>query len=394
MFTGKGGVGKTTVAAATAVSCARSGRRTLAVSTDPAHSLGDAFGSSLGDLAVEVEPGLHAQELDARARMEESWEQIRRWLLDVFSWAGVEALEAEELAVLPGLDEVFALADLFGHARSGGWDTVVVDCAPTAETLRLLSLPEVVRRYMQRLFPAGRKVNKVVAPLVRRVSSLPVAPDGVFAATESVYAHLEGARALLGDPSTTSVRLVVNPERMVIAEARRTHTHLCLFGYDLDAVVANRLLPEGITDPWFAAWKALHAEHLNTVEESFAPIPVLRARLAATEIVGPDALAELADEIYGDLDPSARLFTGEGLRFERQGDRTVLQVPLPGASSDDVELSRGGGELLVGLGPYRRSVALPDSLWGREVLEATLRRGTLRVVFETGAGGDGGRRAT
>src|SRR5688500_15615521 len=256
LFTGKGGVGKTTTAAATALRCADDGLRTIVLSTDPAHSLADAFDVELGPLPVEVVPNLFGQQLDSQDRLEDAWQDIQGYLLEVFAWAGLEGVEAEELSVLPGLDEVFALADIREHAESGQWDVVVVDCAPTAETLRLLSLPEVLSWYMARIFPTARKVNRVVSPVLSRVTQLPAPGDAVFGALARFYARLAGVRELLTDARRTSVRLVVNPERMVIAEAKRTYTYLSLFGYRVDGVVANRLLPDAITDPWFDAWKS------------------------------------------------------------------------------------------------------------------------------------------
>jgi arsenite/tail-anchored protein-transporting ATPase len=389
LFTGKGGVGKTTTAAATAVRCADAGLRTIVLSTDPAHSLGDAFDVPLGPLASEISPKLHGQQLDAQERMEESWHEIQGWLREVFAWAGVDGLEAEELSVVPGLDEIFALTDIKQCATSGEWDVVVVDCAPTAETIRFLSLPDVLARYMERLFPVGRRVNKVVSPVLSRLTSLPVANDDVFAATNRFYERLEGVREILTDPQQTSVRLVVNPERIVIAEARRTYTYLSLFGYRVDAVVANRLLPDAVADPWFERWKALHLEHLRAIEEGFAPLPVLKVDLAPTELVGIDALRAFGDEVYGDLDPAERLHEGQPLRVTRKHGRTTLALDLPFADKDDLELGRRGDELLVRVGPYRRAVTLPDSLRNRPVADATLKKGTLKVVFE-GSRDDGG----
>jgi arsenite-transporting ATPase len=382
LFTGKGGVGKTTTAAATAVRCADAGLRTIVMSTDPAHSLADAFDVELGPLAAPVTDHLWGQQLDAQERMEESWHDIQGWLREVFAWAGVDGLEAEELSVIPGLDEIFALADIKQCAESGDWDVVVVDCAPTAETIRFLSLPDILSRYMERLFPVGRRVNKMVAPVLSRVTSLPVAGDDVFAATSAFYERLDGVREILTDPERTSVRLVVNPERMVIAEARRTYTYLSLFGYRVDAVVANRLLPEAIDDPWFKRWKELHLEHLRSIEDGFAPLPVLKAELAPTELVGVDALRGFADQVYGDLDPASRLHEGQPLRITRRSGRTLLSLELPFADRDDLDLGRRGDELLVRVGPYRRAITLPDSLRNRAVVDAALDRGRLTVSFE------------
>lgn len=381
LFTGKGGVGKTTASAATALRCADAGLRTLALSTDPAHSLGDAFDVPLGPLVAPVAAGLWGQQLDAQDRMEDAWAEIQRYLLEVFRWAGVEGLEAEELSVVPGLDEVFALSDIKHHATSGDWDVVVVDCAPTAETIRLLSLPDVLGRYMERVFPLGRRVNRVVSPLVARVTNLPVAGDDVFAATERFYQRLAGVRDLLTDGRRTSVRLVVNPERVVVAEARRTHTYLSLFGYHVDAVVANRLLPDGVTDPWFARWKAAHAEHLAAIESGFAPVPVLRVPLQPSEQVGVAALRSFADAMYGDEDPTARFGTREPMRVRRSGDTMALEVDLPFTDHDELDVGRAGDELFVRVGPYRRALVLPDALRRRAVTGASLRDGRLSVTF-------------
>jgi arsenite-transporting ATPase len=381
LFTGKGGVGKTTTAAATALRCAEQGLRTLALSTDTAHSLGDALDLELGPLVAPVAEGLWGQQLDAQEQMEDSWVEIQAYLREVFRWAGVEGLEAEELSVVPGLDEVFALSDIKHHASSDEWDVIVVDCAPTAETIRLLSLPEVMSRYMDRLFPIGRRVNRLVSPLVSAMTSLPAADDGVFAATERLHARLSGVRDILTDGRRTSVRLVVNPERVVIAEARRTHTYLSLFGYHVDAVIANRLLPDGVTDPWFAGWRDAQAAHLRTIDEAFAPVPVLRAPLAPAELVGAEALATFAGAVYGDEDPTARFGTTEPLRVRAAGGDLVLEMALPFTSADDLEVGRVDGELLVRVGPYRRAVSLPDSLRCREVTGADLAGGRLTVAF-------------
>jgi len=381
LFTGKGGVGKTTTAAATALRCADAGLRTVVLSTDPAHSLADSFDVPLGPLVAPITDGLYGQQLDAQERMEESWQDIQGWLREVFAWAGVEGLEAEELSVIPGLDEIFALADIKELASSGEWDIVVVDCAPTAETIRLLSLPDILSRYMERLFPVGRRVNRMVAPVLSRVTSLPVAGDDVFEATRAFYDRLDGVREILTDPERTSVRLVVNPERMVIAEARRTYTYLSLFGYRVDAVIANRLLPEAVADPWFERWKALHVEHLQTIEEGFAPLPVLKVELAQSELVGLDRLRSFGSDLYAGLDATAVLHPGSPLEVRKKGDTAELIIDLPFADRDDLELGRRHDELLVRVGAYRRALLLPDSLRKRTVTAASLRDGRLRVTF-------------
>lgn len=382
LFTGKGGVGKTTVAAGTALRCADLGQRTMVLSTDPAHSLGDAFDVDLGDLAVEVAPNLWGQHLDAQDRMEDSWEDIRHYLEEVLQWGGVDDIEAEELSVVPGLDEVFALSDIKRYASEDRWDTIVVDCAPTAETIRLLSLPTVLAWWMERLFPMGRRVNRVVSPLLGQVTGLPTPGDEVFGAIERFYDRLDGVKELLSDRKVTSARLVVNPERMVVAEARRTFTYLSLFGYSVDAVIANRLLPDAVSDPWFEIWKQNHVEHLATIEEGFAPVPVLRAELAPHELVGVERLRAFAETIYGDADPGATMADVSPLEVRRADAGDELVVELPFTDKDELVLGRRDGELLIRVGPYRRAILLPDSLQRRSVTDAVLRDGVLRVLFE------------
>ncbi len=252
LFTGKGGVGKTTISAATALACAEQGKSTLVLSTDPAHSLADAFESDLGSLPTPIVDNLEGMQLDATERLEEVWGDVQRYVAELLAWVGVEGIEAEELSVIPGLDEVFSLGDIRTAAASGRYDVIVVDCGPTAETIRFLSLPEILSWYIERVVPIEKRITGVLRPVLRTVTNLPVAGDSVFDAATRFLGQLEGVRELLTDGERASVRLVVNPERMVIAEARRTATYLNLFGYHLDAVIANRLLPDDVTDPWFA----------------------------------------------------------------------------------------------------------------------------------------------
>lgn len=400
LFTGKGGVGKTTVAAATALRCAEELRRGSApgragarpagastarvaiMSTDPAHSLADSFDCDLDSSFAEVAPGVVATQMDATARMEENWGEIRSYLREVFQWAGLDEIEAEELSIIPGLEEIFALSDITAIERSGEFDVLIVDCAPTAETIRFLSLPDVLSWYMDRAFPLSRRLTATLGPVVEKLAAVPVAGDHVFGAVERMYRQLDDVRALLRDGERSSVRLVVNPERMVIAEARRTYTYLSLFGYRTDAVVVNRLFPEAITDPWFDRWKDLQATHLAEVLEGFDPVPVLRAHLADTEVVGVERLAALGAELYADHEASAVLLHDDPMRIERTPQGFVLTLDLPFASRDNLEITRTPTELFCKVGPYRRSVLLPDSLRRLEIVRAGLKHGRLSVRFE------------
>src|SRR2546423_3717801 len=362
LFTGKGGVGKTTVAAATAVRAAEAGLRTVVCSTDPAHSLADAFDAPLGDRPTPIAEHLWGQQLNARVRFEEAWADVRHYLVDVLDWAGADSVEAEELAVIPGLDEVFALADIRAFATSDEYDVVVVDCAPTAETIRLLSLPDVLGWYMERVFETQRRLTRLARPIVQRMASLPIAGDSVFAAIHRFYDRLDGVRDLLTDGDVTSARLVVNPERLVIAEARRTYTYLSMFGYHVDAVIANRVLPADVDHPWFAQWRATQASYLDVIAEAFAPLPVLTSELSNEEIVGLSQLSMFAKGCYGDEEPVGRLSHAEPFRVTAEDGRLLLSLHLPFVTREEVQLGRTDDELLVTVGPHRRALLLAGSL--------------------------------
>ncbi len=382
LVTGKGGVGKTTVAAATAIRAADLGHRTLVTSTDPAHSLADAFQLPFGDQPVEVTDRLWAQQIDSQERLEESWGAVRDHLTELFDWSGLKGIEAEELTVFPGMDEIFALASVRDHARSGNYDAIIVDCAPTAETLRLLSLPEVLSWYMEKIFPMGRKVAKVVRPVINRVTSMPlIGNDEVFEAVASFYERIDGIREIFADPEITSARLVMNPEKMVISEARRTYTYLGLFGYAVDTAVVNRVLPDSVSDPYFKRWREIQQEHLVAVEAGFADVDIRRLRLFDEEMVGTDKLRIVGEELYGETDPLGRLAEGSPFRVEDHDDQVILVLAIPFAEKGDVDVLRHQDELFITVGPYRRSFVLPDSLKRRHVRRAQLIEGELRVTF-------------
>ena len=383
LFTGKGGVGKTSIAAATALSAARAGVRTLIMSTDPAHSLADSFDREVDSEPTSIEERLWAQQIDSQQRLEENWKEIQQYAVDVLSWTGMDGIQAEELSVIPGLDELFSLADIKRYHDDSSYDLLVVDCAPTAETLRLLSLPEIMAWYIEKIFPIERKIVNAVRPVLSRMKSLPpIANDNVFAAIERFYRRIEGIREILTDAKTSSIRLVVNAEKMVIAEARRTFTYLSLFGYRVDAVIVNRLIPDRVTDEYFDHWKQIQEEHLVTIEESFSPVPILKARLFEQEMVGTRLLGQLAEEVYGTADPTSIMYSDEPFRITTDNGSTLLWIKLPFAGKGDVDLSRRGDELYIKVGNFKRNLVLPMSLKRAEVKGAGFDGDRLRISFE------------
>jgi arsenite-transporting ATPase len=381
LFTGKGGVGKTTTAAATATLAAGRGCKTLVLSTDPAHSLADAFGVALGAEPTEVDTGLYGQQVDAQQRFEASWREVQSWLLSVLDAAGVDRMEAEELTVLPGAEELLALLEVRAQVASGRWDLVAVDCAPTAETLRLLALPEALRWYMDRIFPVERRVVRSLRPVLNRVAGVPMPHDRVFDAVERLHGQLDEVRDVLTSPAA-SVRLVLTPESVVVAEARRTLTTLSLYGYRVDGVVANRVIPGDGADAWRTGWAAAQSAQLAEVEESFAPLPVWRSAYRAGEPVGLPELAALGAAVYTDVDPLVLPAGEDPVRVERSGSDFLLQVALPLASKSDVDLARRGDDLVVTVGSHRRVLSLPSALRRCVVAGAAFREGVLRVRFE------------
>ncbi|HVB26554.1 MAG TPA: ArsA family ATPase [Mycobacteriales bacterium] len=381
LFTGKGGVGKTTASAATALLAARRGIKTLVLSTDPAHSLADALAAPLGPEPTEIDAGLFAQQVDTQRRFEQSWRDVQSWLLEVLDGCGVDPLEAEELTVLPGADEVLALLEVKAQLASGRFELVVVDCAPTAETLRLLALPEALGWYLDRVFPAERRVVRSLRPVLSRVAGLPMPRERVFDAVELLHRELGEVRRLLVDPTCASVRLVLTPESVVLAEARRTLTSLSLYGYRVDAVIANRVFPPG-GDPWRAGWVAAQSRLLDEVHSSFAPLPVFTAPYQPVEPVGADALLNLAEEVYASSENPFVLPTGpDPVTIERDGEEFEFVIALPHADRSELDLVRRGDELVLTVGSYRRVLALPAALRRCDITGAMLRAGRLRVRF-------------
>ena len=387
LYTGKGGVGKTSVAAATAVKAAASGKKVLVMSTDPAHSLSDAFDEPVGPEPREMAKGLYAQEMDQGTMIQEHWAEIQEYLTTFFEWQGTEAIAAEELAMLPGMDEIFGLLLVRRHHEEGLYDALVVDAAPTGETLRLLSLPDQMGWYVEKIFPVQRRAAKLVRPFARRAptKTLPPLPeDSFFGALQRFYESVVGVGDVLTDPERTSVRLVTNAEKVVIAESRRAYTYLNLYDYAVDAVVVNRLLPESVSDPYFRGWSEAQERHLGSIEEAFSPLPIFKARLFEHEMYGLKALGAMAEEIFGDKDPLGRFYhkSAHDIAKVDGGYEVILNLPL--VEKGNVDLSKKGAELLVRVGGYRRSVLLPDSMVRLHAAGARIEGGKLKVRLADG----------
>jgi arsenite-transporting ATPase len=394
LFTGKGGVGKTTTAAATAVQAARQGIKTLVMSTDAAHSLGDALGVDLSmaadhldpavDPVVEVEPGLYALQLSTAHSVRRSWRSVQDYLLTVLSSLGVDPVVADEMTELPGADEIVALLELRAQVESGPWDLVIVDCAPTAETLRLLALPEALAWHLDRLMPAQRGLLRRLRPAAAAAAGLPLPELQVVESLRRWREALQDIRSIL-TAETSSVRLVLTPERVVIAESRRMLTSLRLYGFAVDQVMVNRVFPqtdqESTDTAWLAGWNQAQQRGLSEVRHSFEPLPIVITPYLPHEPVGVDALAALAQVRTGEIRDVLTLAPVPGMTVRPDDAGYLLTLPLPLVTAAEVDLKRRGDELLVAVGDHRRVLSLPSVLRRCIVMGATVRGDTLRVRF-------------
>ena len=384
LYTGKGGVGKTSVAAATARRCATAGLRTVVLSTDPAHSLSDSFEGELGADPTPVAENLWGQEVQAQREMERNWGAVQEWLGNLLADRGVMGIAAEELTVPPGMDELFSLLQIKRHRESEAFDVIVVDCAPTGETLRLLSFPDIARWWLEKVFPWERRVVSAVRPIARNFIDVPLPTDDVFGDVQRLVRNLIEMNEILRDRKRASIRLVMNPDRMVIKEAQRTFTYLNLYGYLTDAVVVNRVFPEDVAGGYFGAWRDRQREQLQTVFEGFAPVPVLTARSFEAEVVGPEMLDRLAAELFEDEAPQEVLHSELAHEIGTHDGRTVLRLRIPFSDKSDIRLHKVGAELIVSVGREKRTIILPSALSERRPTGASFEGDTLNVSFEDG----------
>ncbi len=386
-MTGKGGVGKTSVAAATGLRCAELGHKTLVLSTDPAHSLADSFDLDLGHEPVQVRPNLWGAELDALMELEGNWGAVKRYITQVLQARGLEGIQAEELAILPGMDEIFGLVRMKRHYDEGLYDVLIIDSAPTGTALRLLSLPEVGGWYMRRFYKPFQKMSVTLRPLFepffKPITGFSLPDKEVMDAPYEFYEQIEALEKVLTDNTQTSVRLVMNPEKMVLKESLRAHAYLSLYNVSTDLVVANRIIPDDVTDPFFVGWKENQKVYRHEIHENFRPLPVKEAPLFQEELCGIAALERLKDILYGDEDPAQVYYKENTLRVVQENNQYSLEIYLPGIPKDKVELSKSADELNIRIGNHRRNLVLPQALAAMQPAGAKMDDDYLKIRFGT-----------
>jgi arsenite/tail-anchored protein-transporting ATPase len=381
LYTGKGGVGKTSVAAATARRCAAAGLRTVVLSTDPAHSLADVLELPVGSEPAELGPNLWAQQVSAQDELERHWSAVQGWLGEVLMERGVERIAAEELTVPPGGDELFSLLRIRRHIEEGEWDVIVVDCAPTGETLRLLSFPEAARWWLGKLLGRETQLLAAARPLARAFLDLRLPDEDVLGEVHGLVGNLVAMHDILRDRDAVSLRLVMTPDRMVAAEAMRTFTYLSLYGYLTDAVIVNRVFPAELHGTYFGAWRDVQQRELERVREGFAPVPVLCAPYFECEVLGAAMLDRLGSELFENAAPAALLHSGLAQEFSLDGGQGEVRLAVPFAGRGDVSLKKVGDELVVRVDGRKRTVMLPPALAALKPAGAALDDGALVVRF-------------
>ncbi|MEG3900503.1 TRC40/GET3/ArsA family transport-energizing ATPase [Microcoleus sp. B4-C5] len=385
LMTGKGGVGKTSVAAATGLRCAELGYKTLVLSTDPAHSLADSFDMELGHDSRLVKPNLWGAELDALRELEGNWGAVKRYISQVLRAQGLEGVQAEELAILPGMDEIFGLVRMKRHYDEGEFDVLIIDSAPTGTALRLLSLPEVGGWYMRKFYKPLQGISAALRPLVepifRPIAGFSLPDKEVMDAPYEFYEQIEALEKVLTDNTVTSVRLVTNPEKMVIKESLRAHAYLSLYNVATDLVVANRIIPAEVTDPFFKRWKESQEQYRQEIHSDFMPLPVKEVPLYSEEMCGLPALERLKETLYKDEDPSQVYYKENTIKIVQENNQYSLELYLPGIAKDQIQLTKTGDELNVRIGNHRRNLVLPQALAALQPSGAKMEDDYLKIKF-------------
>ncbi|AFY61517.1 TRC40/GET3/ArsA family transport-energizing ATPase [Synechococcus sp. PCC 6312] len=385
LMTGKGGVGKTSVAAATGLRCAELGYKTLVLSTDPAHSLADSFDQELGHIPAQISPNLWGAELDALMELEDNWGAVKRYITQVLQARGLEGVQAEELAILPGMDEIFALVRMKRHYDEGLYEVLIIDSAPTGTALRLLSLPEVSGWYMRRFYKPLQRMSVALRPLVepifRPLVGFSLPDQEVMDAPYEFYEQIEALEKVLTDNTVTSVRLVTNPEKMVIKESLRAHAYLSLYNVATDMVVANRIIPDTVSDPFFTRWKESQQQYRQEIHDNFRPLPVKEVPLFAEELCGLEALHRLKDTLYANEDPAQVYYKENTIRVISDQGEYSLELYLPGIPKEKIELNKNADELNIRIGNHRRNMVLPQGLAGMQPVGAKMDEDYLKIRF-------------
>ncbi len=381
LYTGKGGVGKTSVAAATALKCARNGHKTLVVSTDPAHSLGDSLDIKLTPEPIEIEKNFWAQEIDTVYEVEKGWGKVQQYLTALFTAKTIKDITTEELTVFPGIEDLLSLLRILNYYKEKRFDVIIIDCAPTGETLALLSFPEMLRWWMEKLFPIERKAVKIARPIVEPLLGIPMPSDDVMGEINKIYLQLEEMRHILSDRSITSIRIVVNPEKMVIKEAQRSFTYLNIYDFNVDAIIINRVIPESVNDAYFKTWKDIQNKYKEMIYESFSPVPIYQAPLFENEIVGLQLLQRMANEVFSDENPTEIKYNIRTQEIKKEGHKYILFIRVPFTYKNDISLNQKGDEIIIKSNNIKRSITLPKTLQSLSIESAKFEEDTLKICF-------------
>ena len=387
LFAGKGGVGKTSIAAASGVVCAQKGLKTLIMSLDAAHSLVDSFDldKSLMDKnkgkPIRVAKNLSIQEVDVQEEIKKNWGEVHKYISSLLNLSGIDEVLAEELAILPGMEEVSSLLHINRYVAEKRYDVILLDCAPTGESIRFISIPTSLEWYMKKLFDVERRIVKIARPIAKRLYDVPLPEDKYFASIQRLFDRLEGIDRILSDPNITTVRLITNPEKIVLKETQRAYMYFSLYKMCVDAVIINRILPEAVDDGYFAQWKETQGRYIKKTEHLFSPIPILKVPMLSDQVVGMADLSRLAKEIYGSLNPEQILYADTPYTFRKVGDDYFLDVKIPFLTKKEVELSKRNEELIIRIGGFKRHVLLPRNIAAREPSGAKVERDKIVIKF-------------
>ena len=387
-YTGKGGVGKTTISAATGMKLASLGYKTIVISLDVAHSLRDSFDrediliAQADEKQIQVNENLWIQEINVQEAIVEYWDEVYNYIRSLLNRSGLESLVAEEIAVFPGMEEICALLYINQYVRENTYDVIILDCAPTGESLRFVSIPTTLEWYMNRIFKLERNMAKIAGPIIETISSVPIPKDAYFQNIKQLFDKLEGIDTVLTDPNITTVRLVTNPEKIVIKETQRAFMYFCLYGLCIDAVIINRIFPEGVEEKFFEIWKQTQQKYIEEAENYFSDVPIWKVNLFDDQIIGETGLDKLGNLLYSDIDPADRFSDQKPYQFMKINDNYQLSMQLPFLTKQEVDLTKHGDELIITIGGFKRHVALPRSLSSAKATGAKLTGNQLVITFQ------------